>query len=158
METNQENIFLSWTAPEFIYQEKGQSWFIVFGLIAATFLLLAIFMKNYFFAFIILIASFLIYIQAQKHPRKIKIEIFDDKIVIDKNLEFLYKDIVSFWIFEEPDLRILSLETKKFFQPKISLLLGGQDPSKIREVLKNFIKEKKQEEPFIDFIARKINF
>ncbi len=158
MENKPNQILLSWTAPEFIRYEKTRGWFIALGIIAAGFFIISILMKNYFFALLVPIASFLIYIHAQKHPRKITVKITGEGIDLGDNLSLSYKEIISFWIFEEPEIRSLSLETKKFLQPKISILLKDQEPAAVREALINFVKERKQEENLTDIIARKLKF
>ncbi len=157
--TNKElPILLSWTAPEFIYHAKTRAWFVSLWIIAAGFFLATILMKNYFFALLLPLASFLIYIHAQKRPRQITVKITNEGINLGKNFSLPHQEIISFWIFEEPEIRSLSLETKKFLQPKILILLGAQEPSSIRKALINFVKEKKQEEHLTDIIARKLKF
>ncbi len=158
MENKPNQILLSWTAPEFIRYEKTRGWFIALGIIAAGFFIISILMKNYFFALLVPIASFLIYIHARKQPRQLTIAITDEYINIGKFLSLAHKEITSFWIFEDPSIRSLSLETKKVLQPKISVLLAGQNPAAIREILIKFVPEKKHEEYFTDIIARKIKF
>ena len=157
MENNNEEILISWNAPEFTYYEKSSGWFLGLTIISGVFFLISVLTKNYFFAFLILIAFFLIYVHAIKKPRKVKIEISEKGIDIAE--QFLpYKEIVSFWIFEEPELKMLSLESKKFFRPRPFIPLAGQAPENIRAVLKKFIPEKKQEESLIDILARRIRF
>lgn len=158
MEQKETKILLSWTAPEFVYYAKTRTWFTALGIIAAAFFITAILMKNYFFALLIPVAVFLIYIHARKQPRRLTVEITDQDIRVGKYLSFDHKDITSFWIFEESETKTLSLETKKILHPKISILLGEQEPAAIREALKNFIKEKKHEELFTDIVAKKLKF
>ncbi len=158
MENQQSKILFSWTAPEFIHYEKTQAWFIGLGIITAILCVSSLLMKNYFFALLILLASFLIYIHAQKRPRRIKIELTEESIIIDKHLNIAYKDVSSFWIFDEPENHSLSLLTKKVIHPKITLLLGGQDAKNIREALVGHIKEKQHEESLIDILTKQLKF
>ena len=157
---NKENdkILISWTAQEFTKKEKGTVWFLILGILALSFFITGIVMKNYIFSIIIVLSSFLIFIQALRHPQKIKTEIFEDRIVINNILKIVFKEIKSFWIFEEVDYRVLCLETKKLSRPKIYLPLGQETPDRIRQILIKFIDEIKQEESLIDIVARKINF
>jgi hypothetical protein len=149
---------ISWTAQEFIKKDKEKVWFFVFGIIALALFIIGILIKNYIFSIIIFLSSFLIFIQALRHPQKIKTEIYEDHITINDFLEIIFKEIRSFWIFEEADFNSLCFEMKKFYRPKIYLPLGQQSPDKIREILIKFINEEKQEESLIDIIARRINF
>ncbi|MBU2037104.1 hypothetical protein KJ866_02825 [Patescibacteria group bacterium] len=158
MTIKEPRTLLSWTAPEFIYHPKTRTWFLALGIIAAGLFAAIILMKNYFFALLVPIASFLIYVHAQKRPRQITVTITAENIKVSNSLSLPHKEIISFWIFEEPEIRALSLETKKILQPKISLPLGSQKPAVIRDLLINFVKEKKQEESLTDIIARKLKF
>jgi len=158
MDQESDKILISWTAQEFIKKEKSPTWFIVLGIIALAFFIVGILMKNYIFSVIIVLSFFLVFIQALRHPQKMKTEIFEDRIVINDLLGVSFKEIISFWIFEENDFTALCFETKKITRPKIYLPLGQQSPNEIRQTLIKFIQEVKQEESLIDLIARRINF
>ena len=158
-EDQQKNnsIFISWTAPEFIQYEKGRSWFVMLAIISAALVIIALLMQNYLFALIIVMAAFLIYVQAAKRPKEITFMISSEGITIDEKT-YPFGEFRSFWIFEEPELRYANLLSKRLTQPQIHLPLAEQDPQIIRRALIDFIPEKKQEETFSDIIARKIKF
>ena len=66
---------IEWTAPEFEYYEKSQNWFIVAGLIAIILFVISIFTKNFLFAFLILISSFLVFTYSFKKPNDVEVKI-----------------------------------------------------------------------------------
>ena len=101
MDSTENKIILSWTAPEFIRYEKTKSWFVGLGIITVGFFIVSLLMKNYFFALIVPIAAFLIYIHAQKYPRKLTVSVTEDGIEIENFLSIQHKDIAYFWIFKE---------------------------------------------------------
>lgn len=158
MDKESDKILISWTAQEFVKREKGKTWFIMLGIAALALFVIGILMKNYIFSIIIVLSFFLIFVQALRHPQKMKTEIFEDRIVVNNFVQIPFKEIRSFWIFEEPDFISLSIETKKLTQPKIYLPLGQQETNSLRQILTKFIKEVKQEESLIEIILRKINF
>jgi len=161
LENQQKNdsILISWQAPEFIRHEKSRSWFIVLGILSALLIIVTYLMKNYLFILIIVLAAFLIFVQAKKYPRKIKFEITNDGITIDQE-KYSFSDFKSFWIFEEeePQMQFLSLLTKKLTQPHLTIPLGDKKPEEIKTVLLKFIPEKKHEETLSDILAKKIKF
>lgn len=157
MEEKDQKIIYSWNAPEFTYQPKGSGWLIGLFTITSVIIVFSLIMRNFFFSFLVLIAAFLVYIQAHKRPRRINFSITETGIGADGRF-YPYKSIVSFWIFEEPELNCLSLETKIFLQPRISIPLGQEKPEQIKNLISKFIKEKKQEEHFSDLLARKLKF
>ena len=77
--------------------------------------------------------------------------------MIDEKMH-AWQDIKSFWIFEDPEINALSLETKKISVPRLHIPLARQNIGATREVLKKYIPEKKQEESLTDIIARRLKF
>lgn len=158
MESQKNKTIVSWTAPEYPYYKKTQGWLAGLGIISAALLIASLLMKNYFFAVLIPVASFLIYIYAQKRPRQITVRISEETVDVGENLSFFHKEIASFWVADDLADKSLILETKKFLQPKISLLLADQDPEEVRQALLKFTKEKRQNEHFADIIAKRLKF
>ena len=120
-------------------------------------MIIALLMQNYIFALIILLSSFLIAAQAVKKPRTVKFILTKEGLAIDEKM-CLWQDIKSFWIFEEPEIQAIGLETKKMSAPHLYIPLARQDAETIREILKKHIPEKKQEESLTDIIARRLKF
>ena len=148
---------ISWAAPEFVRYEKSQGWFIALAIIGLALIAVALLTQNYLFALIIIMATFLIYIQAKKHPRKINFAISDKGVDVDGK-RYFHNELKSFWIFEDSAPPILSILTKKIIQPHLEIILGSQEPEKIKKILIKFLPEKKQEETFSDIIVRRIRF
>jgi len=149
---------LEWSALEFIKYKKNPFWFIIGGLIALGLLIFALISRNFIFALLIILAAFSLYIWSQKEPRKIKFAITARGIMIEKNL-YNFDNLKSFWLFyDPPEIKYLSLESKKLFMPYIKIPLGDEDPNKIRELLLKFLPEVKQEESLIDALARHLKF
>ena len=157
MPTSDSKIILSWSAPEFVRHDKGPAWFIILGIVVGIFFIISLLMKNYFFAVLILMAGGLIYIHALKHPRTLKFSLSEEQLKVGDHI-FHLSDLKSFWIFEDPDVRLLRLETKRTFMPQLHLPLGDQQPQTLRQAFIQFIPEKKQQESLIDIFSRKIKF
>jgi hypothetical protein len=149
---------LRWFAYEFDKHQKEPIWFIFSGLIALILFIIAIFSKNFIFALIIIIASFLIFIWAQKQPRKIKFALTPKGIKIKEDI-YAYDHLKSFWIFyEPPDIKYLSVESKKLFMPRIMIPLGDENPNKVREFLLKYLPEEEQHESAIDTLGRRLKY
>jgi hypothetical protein len=153
-----ELINIEWQAPEFEKYEKGAGWFIALGIIALIFFTVVLLMKNFIFAILIVLIVFTIFIYALKQPRVINFKISGKGITIEDKL-FAYQELKSFWIFYEiPDIKELSIRSKKWLMPLIKIPLEEQDPSSIRRALIKFIPEQKQELSLVDIIARNLKF
>ncbi len=149
---------IEWVAPEFIKHKKGERWFILPGLIAVALIIIAIILKNFLFVIGIIIASLAVYTYAKKEPRKIKFTIGGKGIQID-NQTHRFEDLKSFWVFyEPPEIKELSIRSKKMFMPYIKIPLNDQNPAKIRKLLLKFLPERRHHESIIDQWSRKSGF
>ena len=145
---------LEWTALEFESYPKNRTWLLVSGTIAVSLSLWAIFNKNFLFLLLIGLAYFSLAVFAFKQPRQIRFAITPSGIMIDKTL-YLFKDLKSFWIFEQgPQIKELSLVSRKTLMPYIKVPLGQQNPAVVRQKLIKYLPEKRQEESLIDNLAR----
>ncbi len=139
-----ELINIEWQAPEFEKHEKGPKWFILVGIFALAIFTISLFMKNYIFAAMIIIAVFTIFIYALKEPRVINFKIDGKGIAIAQKL-YSYSDLESFWIFyEPPQIKELSIKSKKWLMPFLKIHLADQNPLPIRQALIKFIPEELQ--------------
>ncbi len=149
---------IEWTAPEFEQYQKSKSWYIITGAIAGILFLIAIFTKNLLFALMVALSYFIITTYASKKPREIKLAITPKGIKIEKTL-YSFENLRSFWLFyDPPEVKELSLRSKKSIMPYIKLPLGEQDPIEIRQVLIKYLPEKKHKESLTDNLARQIKF
>ena len=153
-----ELIDIQWQAPEFEKYEKGPGWFIVMGIFALIIFTIVLLMKNFIFAILIILAVFTIFIYALKEPRLVTFKISGKGITIDTKI-YSYDELKSFWIFYElPQIKELSLKSKKLLMPLIKIPLEEQNPTLIRGTLIKFIPEQKQEQSLIDIVAKNIRF
>lgn len=150
--------YLEWSAPEFVQYSKNKSWFIVAGLIAAGLFLWALLIKNLLFALLIGLSFFSLVTFALKKPREIRLAITSKGIKIDKTL-YSFDNLKSFWIFyEPPEVKELSLRSKKTIMPYIKISLAEQNPAEVRKFLIKYLPERKHKESLIDNLARQLKF
>ncbi len=149
---------IEWTALEFTKYKKDKQWFILPALIALVIIIVAILLKNFLLVVLAVLAIFVVYIYALKEPRKIKFSISGKGIQVDKRL-YKLEDLRSFWIFyDPPEIKEISLRSKKMFMPYIKIPLGNQNPVEARKILLRFLPEKKHRESKIDEWTRKSRF
>ncbi len=150
--------YLEWSAPEFVQYSKNKSWFIIVGLITAGLFLWALLIKNLLFALLIGLSFFSLVTFALKKPRKIRLAITSKGIKIDKTL-YSFDNLKSFWIFyEPPEVKELSLRSKKTIMPYIKISLAEQNPAEVRKFLIKYLPERKHKESLIDNLARQLKF
>ncbi|MFC1632627.1 hypothetical protein ACFL1U_00585 [Patescibacteria group bacterium] len=163
-ETNQNEINLGkeisgWEAPEFMEMQRGRNWFIIFGLIAAFLIALMIFLGYYVAAIAFFIGAVVWLVLAQRKPQVIPFSIHEYGIQVGDNKHF-YKDIEKFWVlYDPPSLKKLNFQMKKKLATVMSIELADEDPSKIRDILKEYLHEDMDmDEDTTDTIARILRF
>lgn len=150
--------YFEWSAPEFVQYSKNKSWFIIVGLITAGLFLWALLIKNLLFALLIGLSFFSLVTFALKKPREIRLAITSKGIKIDKTL-YSFDNLKSFWIFyEPPEVKELSLRSKKTIMPYIKISLAEQNPAEVRKFLIKYLPERKHKESLIDNLARQLKF
>jgi len=153
-----ELIDIQWQAPEFEKYEKGPGWFIVLGIFALIIFTIVLLMKNFIFAILIILAVFTIFIYALKEPRLVTFKISGKGITIDTKI-YSYDELKSFWIFyQPPQIREISLRSKKTIMPYIKIPLGEQNPVEIRKILLKYLPERRHKESLIDNLSRSLRF
>jgi hypothetical protein len=149
---------IQWSALEFIAHEKNPLWFLTGGFVAIIFLIFSLWTKNFIFAVIIILATFSIFIWAQKKPKKITFSLMPKGLKIDENI-YAFDHLKSFWIFyDPPEIKFLSIESKKIFMPRIIIPIADENPNRIREFLLKYLPEIEQRESLIDILARRLRY
>jgi len=93
-----------------------------------------------------------------KKPREVRISITPRGVNTGYTL-YEFDNLKSFWIFyDPPEVKELSLRSKKILMPYVKIPLGDKNPVKIREMLIQYLPEKKQEESLIESLARRFRY
>lgn len=147
-----------WLAEEYEYFEKSSNWFWLVIITSAAVSVVSFILDNLLFGILIFLSGVAIALYGIKKPRVIEFSITSQGIKIENKL-FVYSDLDSFWMHYFPPLyKLVSLKSKKTFMPYISIPLGEADPNIVREILLKFMKEKEQEEPFLENIMKRLRF
>lgn len=147
-----------WTAEEYEYFEKTPEWFWVIIIISAALSAVFFILDNFLLGILVFLSGVTLALYGIKKPRIIEFSITSQGIKIENKI-FIYSDLDSFWVhYSPPFYKLLTLKSKKIFMPFLSIPLGDVDPNVVREILIKFIKEKQQEEPFLDNIMKRMRF
>ena len=145
-----------WEATSWEKVERGPRWFWGMCIIALMFTLYAIFTANYLFAFIVLIAAVILIISDKQEPHQILIQIGENGVVYDGTF-YPFEELSDFAvIYEPPETKILYLEPKQVWKPRLRIFLEDQDPVELRRHVKKHLDEDLtlHEEHFSDIIGR----
>lgn len=145
-----------WEAPSHTHYERGAGWYIAMVVVALFFVAYAIWTANFLFAFLILLIAIIFLLAGHEEPKKVLIQIGDHGIVRDGKL-YSYQDLEEFAIaYQPPVSKVLYIESRSSLRPRLAIPLEDEDPAKIREHLKQYMKEDLdlQGEHLSDVIAR----
>lgn len=149
---------VEWEAEEYEHHEKPKEWYWAVGIVALGFLVLAVILKNFLFAILVILAWFTLIMYAARRPKTLHFAVTSRGIKVADWI-YPYQNLEHFWInYDPPHVRQLYLISKKTFSPLISIPLGHADPNEIREHLLKFLEEKEIEESLFDVIARFFRF
>ena len=144
---------LTWTTTETGFAEENPLWFILPGIIGIALVVLCIYSHNYFFLAFLILSALVLSVYAYRSPREVTFTINPHGIQIHNHL-YHYSDLKSFWVFNKPHFRELSLETKHFLTPFIHLPFGDEDHDKIAATLLHYLPEEEHEDSPVHMIAR----
>ncbi len=142
--------FLTWKESKKI--KKAQKIFVISLFFISIFFLF--FQKNILGALLIIL-FLLANLQFKKQKEKF-FKITSKGIIINKEI-FLWKDIESFWIFEEPIFEI-SFKLKKGIPSFLFLPYPKEKKEYIEKILLQYLPQKEHHLSFFDVIAKKLGF
>ncbi len=156
---HKESIEFTWDSLEFEYKEKTKKWYWITAIVILLFIVGAILLKNYLFAFLILLGGFLMFVLSTKQPLILPVEVSEHGIKIHDEM-YPYTHIESFWIGENRNGdALLLIKTDKKITPLLSITIDPRiDIMQLREYLLYFIDEQYMKEPVTDRLINKIGF
>jgi len=152
---HRETIIYEWDEIEFS-NDKSFTWYLVIGIISLLLIILAFYLRNYLFAFIIFVGAVVLSFMEGKEIHHVEIS----KHGIKSNDEVIpYEKIQSFWIGEnELGKPILILKVQRAFHPIETLPVPEKmGIEKLRNTLLEYIEEEEMDEPLTNKIIHKLN-
>lgn len=157
-QATKNNDIISWQAPEFIFYKKSADWFWAVAIITIALVVGAVLIKNFLLGAIVGISGFSILMYGAKKPDIINFSISHQGIQVG-NKFYLFENLKYFWIdYNPPHAKHIILESSKLLMTHLSIPLGDTEPEVIREILLQFINEKKIDESFSETISKFLKF
>lgn len=146
-----------WETAEYPHRKKTSDWFWALGIISIALATGAIFLKNFLFAFLIIIGAFTIALYASQKPRHVRFEVGERGIRIG-DMRYPYATLESFGILEKPSGTVLILKSEKAMMPFLTIPLGDANPEAIRNFLLDYLPEEAHEESLSESIMEYLGF
>jgi len=133
-------VFFSWTIPEFTEHQRSGLWYLIASVLAIILIIYCIFTANYFFALVIILATFIIFLKKYSQPREILVQITANGLIIG-NQYFNYEDLQNFYIIYNPPIKKLYFKLKRLTPDDLSVPLFDNNPIPIRVKLLKYLDE-----------------
>lgn len=120
---------VTWVAHEYIHQEKGTMWFVIFAVIIVALLGVAIFFQQWSFAVLIVVIAAVIVVSSKRPPRELTYSLTDDGLMIDDKLHS-FSNFKSFGVIRDGEEFSIMLIPTQRFQPGVTVYFpeeAGED-------------------------------
>lgn len=145
-----------WEMPAHEYHPRTSRWYLIVSLIALASVIYGVWVNNYLFALIMLVSAVILILAGNDEPQRILVQIGHNGIVVDG--EFVeYDKLADFSIiYHPPFTKMLYIERKLSFKPRLKLFLEDEDPMEIRDHLLKYLPENLalRDEHFSDIVGR----
>jgi hypothetical protein len=145
-----------WEMPEHEHHARTPNWYLVVSLITLACVIYGIWSTNYLFSLLILISAVILMLAGNETPNRVLVQIGPNGLVLDGNFIPFEKLHDFSIIYHPPFTKILYLERKYSFKPRLRLFLEGEDPIAIRQHLLRYLPENLvlRDEHFSDIVGR----
>ncbi len=145
----------SWQVPEYQEYARGKKWYLGAGIVALLLLIHAVWVANFLFGIIIIIAGVTIYYMDRNRPELVDFQITTRGLLVGDKF-FAYDEIADFYIIYEPPVKNLFFDFKNVLKPRVNIPLFDQNPILVRNFLKKHLLEdlEKKGEPISEAIGK----
>lgn len=145
-----------WQAKEYIHREKSTIWFIVFGLVVAILMALAIFvMSSLTFAILIPVMAAALVVYTYRPPRTLEYTLSRKGLYVNDHL-YQFSEFKSFGVVNGDDEYSVRLIPIKRFQPAVSVYFPEEAGEAIVDMLGARLPMEELHLDLIDRLIRKL--
>lgn len=146
---------VSWRAQEYIHQEKGTKWFLLFGVVFIALMAIAVLTGSWSFAVLLVVIAAVIIILAKRPPREIEYSLSEEGLHVDNTLH-KYADFKSFGVIRDGEEFSIMLIPRRRFQPGITVYFPEEAGEDIVDVLGSRLPMRDLHLDAVDKLVRKL--
>lgn len=144
---------VSWTAHEYLHQEKGAGWFILFAIVIAGLIGLSIWMNAISFTAVLVVITFIVVVYLRRPPRELSYTLNDEGLLIDNHL-YKYEDFKAFGVVQDGDEFSVMLIPTQRFQPSVTVYFPEEAGEDIVDMLGSRLPMKNLKLDAVDRLVR----
>lgn len=151
---NREEVLLAWQAPTHSEVQRSKRWYAIGGTIVLAGSAYGILVGAWSLAIVMLLCAGLYMLLRDHTPKIRRVEVTRRGITFDGHMT-TWSECVNFWMIATPAATTLFIAKAAKRKAPIVVQIGTIDPSDIRSILSEFIKENPdKQEGFLDMITR----
>lgn len=147
---------ITWSASEYIHQEKNALWFVIFGIVIAVFMAIAVLlMQSPTFAVLLVVIAIMVVVFAKRPPRIMEYALSNDGLHIGETLH-KFADFKSFGIIRDGEEFSVMLIPRRRLQPGITVYFPEEAGEDIVDALGSRLPMKDLHLDAVDRLVRKL--
>lgn len=144
---------VTWSALEYIHQEKGTTWFVIFGVIVAVLLGVTIFFQQISFAVLIVVIVAVIVVTSRRPPRELAYGLSDEGLSIDGKMH-PFENFKAFGVIRDGEEYSVMLIPTQRFQPGVTVYFPEEAGEDIVDMLGSRLPMKDLHLDVVDRVVR----
>lgn len=146
-------MIIEWETYEYEPRERSNNWYWLVGLVSVGLVIMAIVLKNFLLAILVLLGAFTLMLYAARKPRVVKVAVSRRGVQIHQNL-FPFHSLRSFWVHDDEVERKIIIRSEKLLMPHLHIPLAEEvDHEALRLFLLDFLPEEPHRPTIIDLLA-----
>ncbi|EDK72331.1 hypothetical protein TM7_0548 [candidate division TM7 genomosp. GTL1] len=146
---------LTWEASEYINHEKDFLWYFGFGIVVLVFLAVALFVKAWTFAVLVLIMAAATIVYIRRPPRTMRYSLSERGFHIGSQFH-PYSEYRAFGVVDDGPFFAIMLVSIKRFMPSTLIYFAEQDGEKIVDMFASHLPMEDLELDFTDILIRRL--
>lgn len=147
---------VKWEASEYIHQEKDAKWFILFAVVIAAFMAIAVLlMQSWTFAVLLVVIAIMVVVLAKRPPRVMEYALSNEGLHIGQTLH-KFSDFKSFGIIRDGEEFSVMLIPRRRLQPGITVYFPEEAGEDIVDALGSRLPMKDLNLDVVDRLVRKL--
>lgn len=151
---------LKWQAPEFEYRHKTVSWYWISIIVSVIILGVAVWQKNFLFAFFIVVAEILVLAWANREPQLIDFALSDKGLAIGAQKFYAFAEMESFSVddFGGTEWPSIFFQFHKRLKPALKIRIPKDRLAEAQKALKSSLTQTEHEHSMLDTLEEFIGF
>lgn len=126
---------VTWVAHEYIHQEKGALWFVIFAVVIVVLITISLLLMNsWSFAVLLAVIAVVVVVYSRRPPRELTYSITGEGLIVDEKLH-KFENFKSFGVIRDGENFSVMLIPTQRFQPGITVYFPEESGEAIVDML-----------------------